>query len=115
MKLSWAVEIAGTGLGVPERTFTNDYFAQRLDTSDEWIVKRTGIRERRMVGPGESTSTLALAASRGPGGGGRYTGRDRSDHLRHIHARSSAAIGGVRAPGGSGVPLDPGVRPGGSL
>lgn len=64
MKLSWAVEIAGTGLGVPERVFTNDYFAQRLDTSNEWIVQRTGIQERRMVGPGESTSTLALAASR---------------------------------------------------
>jgi len=53
MKLAWAVEIAGTGASVPEQVVTNDDFARRLDTSDEWIVQRTGIRERRIVGPNE--------------------------------------------------------------
>ena len=63
MKLGWAVEIAGTGASVPDHVVTNDDFAQRLDTSDEWIVQRTGIRERRIVREGESTLTLATAAS----------------------------------------------------
>jgi 3-oxoacyl-[acyl-carrier-protein] synthase-3 len=65
MKLAWAVEIAGTGASVPEQVVTNDDFARRLDTSDEWIVQRTGIRERRIVAPNESTLTLATEASRG--------------------------------------------------
>ena len=65
MKAGWAIEIAGIGMSVPERIVTNEDFAQRLDTSDEWIVQRTGIRERRYVAPNESTLDLALAASRG--------------------------------------------------
>ena len=58
------VQIAGWGTAVPRRRVTNDDLAQYLDTSDEWIVERSGIRERRWAGPGESTGTLALAASR---------------------------------------------------
>ena len=65
MKLAWAVEIAGTGASVPEQVVTNDDFARRLDTSDEWIVQRTGIRERRIAGPNESTLRLATEAGRG--------------------------------------------------
>jgi 3-oxoacyl-[acyl-carrier-protein] synthase III len=64
MKLDWAVEIAGTGLGLPERIVTNAEFATRIDTSDEWIVQRTGIRERRFAAPEESTLTFATAAGR---------------------------------------------------
>jgi 3-oxoacyl-[acyl-carrier-protein] synthase-3 len=64
MKLAWAVEIAGTGASVPERVVTNDDFARRLDTSDQWIVQRTGIRERRIVGPDQSTLALASTAGR---------------------------------------------------
>ncbi|MFH1746652.1 MAG: beta-ketoacyl-ACP synthase III [Planctomycetota bacterium] len=64
MKLGWSVEVAGTGLGLPARVVTNDEFVQRLDTSEEWIIQRTGIRARHIVGPGESTLTLATAASR---------------------------------------------------
>lgn len=64
MKVEWAVEIAGTGIDVPKRAVTNHEFTKHLDTSDEWIVQRTGIRERRIAGPGESTLTLSAAASR---------------------------------------------------
>ncbi|MGH9114048.1 MAG: beta-ketoacyl-ACP synthase III [Acidimicrobiales bacterium] len=56
--------IAGWGYAVPERRVTNHDLARDLDTSDEWIVERTGIRERRVAGPGESTGPLAVAAAR---------------------------------------------------
>ena len=54
--------ITGWGHGVPEQVLTNDDLAQRVDTSDEWIRTRTGIRERRIAAPGEYTSTLATRA-----------------------------------------------------
>jgi 3-oxoacyl-[acyl-carrier-protein] synthase-3 len=47
---------------VPGQILTNADLATRLDTSDEWIVTRTGIRERRIGGPGETTSTMGAAA-----------------------------------------------------
>jgi 3-oxoacyl-[acyl-carrier-protein] synthase III len=56
--------IVGWGMAVPQRVVTNDELAQRIDTSDEWIRMRTGIAERRVVGPGEFTSTLATTAGR---------------------------------------------------
>jgi 3-oxoacyl-[acyl-carrier-protein] synthase-3 len=49
---------------VPERILTNGELAARLETSDEWIVTRTGIRERRIGGPGETTSTMGAEAVR---------------------------------------------------
>ena len=49
---------------VPDRIITNAELATRLDTSDEWIVSRTGIRERRRGGPGETTSTMGAEAVR---------------------------------------------------
>ena len=49
---------------VPDRILTNAELAQSLDTSDEWIVARTGIRERRIGGPGETTSTMGAEAVR---------------------------------------------------
>ena len=57
--------IAGWGTAVPEVRLTNDDLAARLDTSDEWIVARTGIRERRVAGPEDSTATLAIGAGAG--------------------------------------------------
>jgi 3-oxoacyl-[acyl-carrier-protein] synthase-3 len=54
----------GTGSCVPKRVLTNSDFEKILDTSDEWIVKRTGIRERRQVADGESSATLATGAAR---------------------------------------------------
>ena len=56
--------ITGWGMAVPERRLTNADLERMVDTSDEWIATRTGIRERRVVGPGESTSTLATEAGR---------------------------------------------------
>ena len=56
--------ITGWGMAVPERVVTNADLERLVDTSDEWIWTRTGIRERRVVGPGESTSTLATDAGR---------------------------------------------------
>ena len=56
--------ITGWGSAVPERVLTNADLEKLVDTSDEWITTRTGIRERHILSEGESTSTLAVAASR---------------------------------------------------
>ncbi len=56
--------ITGWGMAVPERRLTNADLERMVETSDEWIISRTGIRERRIVGPGESTSTLSTEAAR---------------------------------------------------
>jgi 3-oxoacyl-[acyl-carrier-protein] synthase-3 len=56
--------ITGWGMAVPERVLTNADLERMVSTSDEWITTRTGIRERRVAGDGESTSTLATAAGR---------------------------------------------------
>ncbi len=61
---SMPVEIAGLGSCLPERVLTNDDLAQMVDTSDEWIIPRTGIRERRIAADDQATSDLALAAGR---------------------------------------------------
>lgn len=56
--------IVGTGSCLPEREVTNAELSTRVDTSDDWIVERTGIRSRRIAAEGETTSTLATAAAR---------------------------------------------------
>jgi 3-oxoacyl-[acyl-carrier-protein] synthase-3 len=56
--------IAGTGSFLPEKRLTNEDLSKLVDTNDEWIVQRTGIRERRVAGQGESTATLATGAAR---------------------------------------------------
>jgi 3-oxoacyl-[acyl-carrier-protein] synthase-3 len=56
--------ILGAGCYLPERVVTNEELAKTVDTSDEWIVQRTGIRERRIAATGEVTSDLALHAAR---------------------------------------------------
>jgi len=56
--------ITGTGRAVPDQVVDNSFFASYLDTTDEWITSRSGIRERRRVREGETTVTLALTASR---------------------------------------------------
>jgi len=58
------VALLGTGSAVPSRVMTNADFEAYLDTSDEWIVSRTGIRERRIASDGESTALLAAEAAR---------------------------------------------------
>ena len=56
--------IIGTGSFLPERRVSNAELAERVDTTDEWIVERTGIRFRHIAGDDETTSTLATAAAR---------------------------------------------------
>jgi 3-oxoacyl-[acyl-carrier-protein] synthase III len=56
--------ITGVAIYVPERVLSNAELAQSLDTSDEWIITRTGIRERRIGAPGETTSTMGAEAVR---------------------------------------------------
>jgi 3-oxoacyl-[acyl-carrier-protein] synthase-3 len=56
--------IAGTGSYLPERILTNAELAVMVDTSDEWILSRTGIRERRIAAEGEFTSHMATHAAR---------------------------------------------------
>jgi 3-oxoacyl-[acyl-carrier-protein] synthase-3 len=58
------VTITGIGCYAPERVMTNDELARIVDTSDEWIVERTGIRERRVARPDEALSDLALPAAK---------------------------------------------------
>jgi 3-oxoacyl-[acyl-carrier-protein] synthase-3 len=55
--------IAGTGSYLPEKVLTNDDLAKFVDTSDEWITSRTGIRERHVAAEGETTGDLAYHAS----------------------------------------------------
>jgi 3-oxoacyl-[acyl-carrier-protein] synthase-3 len=54
--------ITGTGMYVPERVLTNHDLEKLVETSDEWIVERTGIRERRIAAPEQASSDLALIA-----------------------------------------------------
>jgi len=56
--------IAGTGSALPARRVSNAELAEQVDTTDEWIVERTGIRFRYIAGPGETTATLAADACR---------------------------------------------------
>jgi len=56
--------VVGCGAYLPARIVTNHELSQKLDTSDQWIVERTGIRERRIAADGERTSDLALHAAR---------------------------------------------------
>ena len=57
-------QIVGVGAYAPERVMTNQELEKLVDTSDEWIIQRTGIRERRIVADNEATSDLALRAAR---------------------------------------------------
>ena len=56
-------EVASVGTAVPDRVLTNHDLTQMLDTSDEWIVERTGIRERRIAAPEQSVAMLSRDAS----------------------------------------------------
>jgi len=60
----WRAVIHGWGGYVPERVLTNEALAREMDTSDDWIRSRTGIRQRHVAAAGEFTSDLAVAAAR---------------------------------------------------
>ncbi|HEX5583448.1 beta-ketoacyl-ACP synthase III [Gaiella sp.] len=57
------IGITGLGVNVPDRVVSNDELAEYVDTNDEWIVERTGIRERRMASDGEALTDIALPAA----------------------------------------------------
>jgi 3-oxoacyl-[acyl-carrier-protein] synthase-3 len=56
--------IMGTGTALPEKVITNHDLEKLVDTSDQWITERTGIKERRQAAPGETTSHLSVQAAR---------------------------------------------------
>src|SRR5687768_10255973 len=58
------VGISGTGSYVPERVLTNYDLEKLVDTSDEWIVQRTGIRERRIARPDEASGDMGTVAAK---------------------------------------------------
>ncbi len=60
--MAYCSRIIGTGSHLPEKIVTNAELAKTVDTTDEWIVERTGIRERRIAHKGENTAALALQA-----------------------------------------------------
>ena len=59
------VKLAGLSTYVPPRLLTNADLEKMVDTNDEWIIKRTGIRQRHIVDPGVATSDLAKIAAEG--------------------------------------------------
>ncbi|HEX6679113.1 MAG TPA: beta-ketoacyl-ACP synthase III [Gaiellaceae bacterium] len=63
-KANGAISITGVGAYAPARVLTNDDLSEMMDTSDEWIVERTGIRERRIADDEQALSDLALPAAR---------------------------------------------------
>ena len=72
--------LRGLGFYVPERVVTNAELERLVDTSDEWITTRTGIKERRIAAPGQATSDLSLEASKKALAGAGMT----PDDLTHL-------------------------------
>ena len=68
--------ILGTGAALPEKIITNADLEKLVETSDEWIITRTGIKERHQAAPDESTSTLSIQAARKALGAAGITPRD---------------------------------------
>jgi 3-oxoacyl-[acyl-carrier-protein] synthase-3 len=64
MPMTHRSRILGIGMSVPPRVVTNFELATKMETSNEWIIERTGIEERRWVAPGETGTTLSTAASK---------------------------------------------------
>jgi 3-oxoacyl-[acyl-carrier-protein] synthase-3 len=58
------IRLLGIGAYLPERVMSNDEWSQYVETTDEWITTRTGIKRRRIAAPGESTADMAVAAAR---------------------------------------------------
>src|SRR5437868_14863937 len=63
-KANGAISITGIGAYAPEHVITNDELSQMMDTSNEWIVERTGIRDRRVAADDQALSDIALPAAR---------------------------------------------------
>src|SRR5436190_18151940 len=61
---NYSAIIAGTGSCLPEKRLTNDDLSKMVETNDEWITQRTGIKERRIASEGETTASLGTMAAR---------------------------------------------------
>src|SRR5262249_18379414 len=61
--LGMGIRITGVGAYVPETIVTNEELCRRVDTSNEWITQKTGIRQRRVSAPGESPSDMGVKAA----------------------------------------------------
>ena len=79
--------IRGSGSALPERCVTNAEMATMVDTTDEWIVERTGIRNRYIAGEGETTGTLATAAARAEAAHARPPRKSKAARSRHPQRR----------------------------
>ncbi len=93
--------ISGTGSYLPGQAVTNDdLVAHGVNTSDEWIVERTGIRKRHLADQEQTASDLALEASRAAiADAGIGADRHRPDHRRHLHPRLHLSQHGGAAAG----------------
>lgn len=74
--MAFRSRIIGTGSHLPDQVLTNAQLAEKVDTTDEWIVERTGIRERRVVREGETTAVLAFQAAENALEAANLTGQD---------------------------------------
>ena len=94
---------AGTGFYVPDRVVTNADLAELMDTSDEWIVERSGIRERRWVSQGMTGAEMARHGQRDGAGGSRPERLRRGRH-RPGHPEPGPLLPGNRglSPAGTG-------------
>src|SRR5262249_48054488 len=64
MPIKSAIHIIGTGACIPSKVLTNHDLSKMVDTSDEWITTRTGIKERHVAGKHEASSDLAIVAAK---------------------------------------------------
>ena len=75
--------LAGVGAYLPERVVTNDELARTVETTDEWIHERTGIRQRHIAAPHETAAFMGTAAARAAlADAGAGAGRSGCDHPR---------------------------------
>ena len=90
--------ILGTGSALPARRVSNAELAQEVDTTDEWIVERTGIRFRHIAGPDETTAYVVVVATAGcqTGNADRDGSRRLTSDASHSHDASRSSRGRMR-------------------
>ena len=92
--------VLGVGSALPSRRVSNEELAETVETSDAWIVERTGIRSRYIAADNETTASLATdAARRALDHAGVRRDRHRSDRARHGDARPDLPLLGDQGPG----------------
>ena len=103
------IKLISTGSAVPKKVVTNDDLAKIVDTNDEWISTRTGIRSRRYCTDGESHTSLCLAAARQALERGGVTPR-RNRHLPGGHSHPGFSFPRRRLPAPKGAGLSGGYH-----